>query len=62
MSRKYHVALGVMAVASVFVSRQALSYHNDPGPARLSQVSISYHVKDDDKDHDSYESLTVSCG
>jgi len=38
------------------------AYKKPEGPPTLSSAYIVFHVQDDDKDHDSYEGITVNVG
>lgn len=48
------------AIGAVSMSLDSLAYKDNPSDT-LSAGSIAFHVLDDDKDHDSYETIAVSC-
>lgn len=61
MSRK-SLAM-IVGVAITLLSALPVGAHIKPsGPPTLDTAYIVYHVKDDDKDYDSYETVTVTVG
>ena len=51
------------AVSVVLLSLSVARAHIQPsGPPTLDSAYIVFHVKDDGKDHDSYENVTVTAG
>jgi hypothetical protein len=54
--------IGLCAWAAMFFNTPSSAYRRPEGPATLSAANIVYHIRDDDKDQDSYESVTINCG
>jgi hypothetical protein len=59
LRRTFISACGVAAAGAAV---PALGRIQVPGPVTLTQAYIVFHVRDDDKDHDSYENITVEAG
>jgi hypothetical protein len=49
-------------VVAVLLCAPANAYVKKSGPATLTAASIVFNTKDDDKDRDSTENITVTCG
>lgn len=58
MVTRLMLVMGIVLALSVSLQARL----PDTGKPHLESATIIFHVKDDDKDHDSYESITVTSG
>jgi hypothetical protein len=52
---------GAALISTLGAVSAGWAYIQPTGPATLSGVTITFHVRDDDKDRDSSEGVTVTC-